>query len=72
MTRKQPEAIPEGRAAAVLLGIDSSSRAESDRELLASLARGEREIAEGRGYDLDEVLAEAGLMMTVRVSASAS
>jgi len=49
----------EGRAAAVLIDIEAFRREESEREVLALLARGEREIAEDVGYDLDEVLAEA-------------
>lgn len=53
----------EGRAAAVLIDIESFRRTESEREILASLARGEREIAEGLGYDLDEVLAEADILL---------
>ena len=32
---------------------------EHKREILRLLARGEREIAAGTGYDLDKVLAEA-------------
>src|SRR4051812_2740762 len=35
----------EGRAAAVLIDIESFRRMESEREILALLARGEREIA---------------------------
>ena len=38
---------------------DLQRDAESEREILMLLARGEREIAEGVGHDLDEVLAEA-------------
>lgn len=53
----------EGRAAAVLIDIESFRRTESEREILTSLARGEREIAEGVGYDLDEVLAEADTLL---------
>jgi prevent-host-death family protein len=49
----------EGRASAVLIDIKAFRRSESEREILALLARGEQEIAEGTGYDLDEVLAEA-------------
>lgn len=49
----------EGRAAAVLIDIEAFRRGESEREVLALLARGEREIAEEAGYDLDEVLTEA-------------
>lgn len=53
----------EGRAAAVLIDIESFRKTESEREILTLLARGEREIAEGAGYDLDEVLAEADTLL---------
>jgi prevent-host-death family protein len=56
----------EGRAAAVLIDIESFRKTESEREILALLARGEREIAEGVGYDLEEVLAEADSLLNQR------
>jgi prevent-host-death family protein len=56
----------EGRAAAVLIDIESFRRTESEREILALLARGEQEIAAGLGYDLDEVLAEADALLSQR------
>jgi len=49
----------KGRAAAVMLSVPSYERAEQQRQILELLARGEKEIAAGKGYDLDEVLAEA-------------
>lgn len=55
-----------GRAAAVLIDFEAFRRSESEREILALLARGEQEIAEGSGYDLDEVLAEADKLLTQR------
>ena len=48
-----------GKAAAVLLSVDTYEKGEREREILKLLARGEREIAAGKGYDLDDVLAEA-------------
>jgi len=51
--------IERGKAAAVLISVDAYERAENERELLRLLARGEKEIAAGKGYDLDAVLAEA-------------
>jgi prevent-host-death family protein len=54
----------EGRATAVLVDIEAFRRAESEREILALLAQGEREIAEGVGFDLDEVLAEADRLLS--------
>jgi prevent-host-death family protein len=53
----------EGRAAAVLVDIEAFRRAESEREILTVLAQGEREIDEGVGYGLDEVLAEADRLL---------
>jgi prevent-host-death family protein len=57
---KQPLVITQrGRAAAVMLSIEAFEQAEHERQLLRLLARGEREIAAGRGYDLEAVLREA-------------
>jgi prevent-host-death family protein len=59
-----PTVITErGREAAVLIDIETFRRSESEREILAALARGEQEIAEGMGFDLDEVLAEADRLL---------
>jgi len=56
----QPVVITQrGRAAAVMVSIDEFERAQHEREILLLLARGEKEIAAGKGYDLDLVLAEA-------------
>jgi len=52
-----------GRAAAVMLSVESFERSERDKEILRLLARGEREIASGKGYDLDAVLAEADALL---------
>ena len=57
---RQPVVITQrGRAAAVLVSIEAFQQSEHERELLLLLAKGEREIAAGRGFDLDDVLAEA-------------
>jgi prevent-host-death family protein len=56
----QPVVITQrGRAAAVMVSAETYERAESERQILMLLARGEREIARGRGYDLDSVLKDA-------------
>ena len=61
---KQPLVITQrGRAAAVMLSVDEFERVEHERQLLRLLARGEREIAEGNGYDLETVLAEADAIL---------
>ncbi len=48
-----------GRAAAVMLSVDAYEKAEKERDLLLLLARGDKEMAAGRGIELAEVLAEA-------------
>lgn len=61
---KQPLVITQrGRAAAVMLSVEEYERAEHERQILRLLARGDREIAAGEGYDLDEVLAEADRLL---------
>ena len=52
-----------GRAAAVMLSIESFERSEHDKELLRLLALGEREIEAGEGHDLDAVWAEADALL---------
>ena len=52
-----------GRAAAVIMSAEAYERSEHDRELLRLLARGEKEIAAGKGYSLDAVLAEADALL---------
>jgi prevent-host-death family protein len=57
---RQPLVITQrGRAAAVMLSIEEYDRAENERQVLRLLARGDREIAEAEGFDLETVLAEA-------------
>jgi prevent-host-death family protein len=57
---KQPVVITQrGRASAVMLSIGAYERGEHERRLLLQLARGEKEIAKGVGYDLDQVFSEA-------------
>jgi prevent-host-death family protein len=48
-----------GRATAVLLSLEAYEPSVQVRQILQLLARGEQEIKAGRGFDLDEVLAEA-------------
>ena len=61
---KEPVVITQrGRAAAVMMSAETYERAEHDRELLRLLARGEREIAAGKGHDLDAVLTEADALL---------
>ena len=61
---RQPIVITQrGRAAAVLLSLEAYERGEHERRLLRLLARGEQEINAGRGFDLDEVLADADALL---------
>jgi len=61
---KEPVVITQrGRAAAVMMSAEAYARAEQERELLRLLARGEKEIAAGKGYGLDAVLAEADALL---------
>jgi len=64
---KEPVVITQrGRAAAVMMSAEAYERAEHDRELLRLLARGEKEIAAGKGHSLDAVLAEADALLAER------
>ncbi len=61
---KQPIVITQrGRAAAIILSVEAYERGEHERQLLRLLARGEKEIAAGQGYDLNEVLDEADALL---------
>ncbi|MBM4287897.1 MAG: type II toxin-antitoxin system Phd/YefM family antitoxin [Deltaproteobacteria bacterium] len=61
---REPLVITQrGRAAAVLLSVESYEAAEHDKELLRLLVRGEREIEAGEGHDLETVLAEADALL---------
>ncbi len=63
-TSKQPLVITQrGRAAAVILSVEAYERGEHERQLLRLLARGEKEIAAGQGFDLDEVMDEADALL---------
>lgn len=62
--RKEPLIITQrGRAAVVMLSLETYARNEHERELLLSLARGEQEIGAGKGHDLGSVLAEADALL---------
>ena len=53
-----------GRAAAVIIGVEAYEKSEHDKEILRLLAKGDKEIETGEGYDLDTVLAEADLILS--------
>ena len=48
-----------GRAAAVMVSMEVYKNSQHELEILRLLARGEKEIQAGVGYDLDDVLKEA-------------
>ncbi len=63
--KKDPIIITQrGRAAAVMIGVEAYEKSEHDKELLRLLAKGDREIEKGEGYELDTVLAEADLLLS--------
>lgn len=63
-TSRQPVVITQrGRAAAVLLSMEEYERGEHERQLLRLIALGEKEIAAGKGFDLDTVLADADAIL---------
>jgi prevent-host-death family protein len=52
-----------GRAAAVIMSVDAYEKSEHEKEILRLLAKGDREIELGEGYDLDAVLSEADAIL---------
>ncbi len=61
---KEPLIITQrGRATAVIIGVDAYEKSEHERELLHLLAKGDREIETGIGYDLDTIFAEADTIL---------
>jgi len=61
---REPVIITQrGRAAAVMLSVEEYERTENERQILLMLARGEKEIAQGSGHTLDDVLAEADRLL---------
>ena len=45
------------------MSVQEYERENSERQVLRLLARGEKEIAAGEGFDLDAVLAEADALL---------
>ena len=59
MTRRPVFITQHGRASAVLVSAEEYRRYQREFEILRSLANGEREIAEGKGSEIDTVFAKA-------------
>jgi len=61
---REPLVITQrGRAAAVMVSLEAYEHSQRELELLRVLARGEKEIEAGKGYELEEVLAEADSLL---------
>jgi prevent-host-death family protein len=61
---REPLVITQrGRAAAVMVSMEAYEHSQHELELLRLLARGEKEIEAGKGYDLEVVLAEADSLL---------
>ena len=57
---QEPVVITQrGRAAAVMVSVEEYERSTHEREILRLLAQGDREVAEGKGYELEDVMKEA-------------
>ncbi|WP_298273001.1 type II toxin-antitoxin system Phd/YefM family antitoxin [Geobacter sp.] len=52
-----------GRATAVMVSMKEYEQTQHELEILKLLARGEKEIEAGAGFDLETVLAEADAML---------
>ena len=61
---KEPWIITRrGRATAILLSVEAYERSQKEHELLHLLAAGEKEIAQGKGHSLENVLREADALL---------
>jgi len=61
---REPLVITQrGRATAVMVSMETYEHTQHELEILRLLARGEKEIEAGKGYDLDAVLAEADSLL---------
>jgi prevent-host-death family protein len=52
-----------GRASAVLVSAETYERTQHENEILRILARGDAEIAAGKGRDAEDVMAEARALL---------
>jgi len=57
-----------GRATAVLVSLKAYEKSQDELELLRLLARGEKEIAQGKGYSLESVMKEAEFLLAEKES----
>ena len=66
-TSREPLFITQrGRAAAVMVSMKEYEHTQHELEILRLLARGERDIEAGVGFDLEAVLADADALLAER------
>jgi len=65
---KEPLIITQRGRATAVIGVDAYEKFEHERKLLHLLAKGDREIETGIGYDLDTILAEADAILAKELS----
>ncbi|MFZ5984749.1 MAG: type II toxin-antitoxin system Phd/YefM family antitoxin [Acidobacteriota bacterium] len=63
-SRKPTLITQRGRVAAVMVSIEAYEHSQNELEILRLLAKGEKEIAVGKGHDLDQVLKEADALLS--------
>ncbi len=60
LTSREPVFITQrGRAAAVMISMEAYKDSQHELDILRLLARGEKEIEKGVGYEFDDVMKEA-------------
>jgi len=52
-----------GRTTAVVISMESYVQSRRELELMRLLAKGEQEIQAGKGYDIDDVMGEADVLL---------
>ncbi len=62
-TREPVFITQRGRAAAVMVSMEVYENAQHQMDILHLLAKGEKEVAAGTGYELEDVLKEADLYL---------
>ncbi len=65
-TREPIVITQRGRPAAVMVGIEAYEHSQHELEILRLLARGEKEIEAGKGFNLDAVMKEAEMLLRER------
>ncbi len=64
LSSREPVFITQrGRAAAVMVSMEAYKDSQHELDILRLLARGEKEIEAGVGYEFDDILKEAGPLL---------